>query len=312
MKREKCDVCAKWEARCYLTRPASETLPTIRYFYCGYCRSQYVAPRDGLLEDAGELYDVEYGESGPGKLGLELDFRDEAVLKTYRHAYNGQLELVERLIGKPGNLLDIGCGAGWFLYSAKSRGWKVSGVDVSPKFTTYVKRTLKIEDVFTGQLQDVHFPAESFDVVTMKEVIEHVPDPHSLMAQVGRLIKPGGWLVVETPNPNSIHAHAARLLCRLTGSPVFAAGTDLYPPIHLWGFSGRSLPFVFSWARVELDRWWTVGYGDNPWLFLDPCIYPHFYGNGVRGLIRRVGFGLDSLFAGWAFGVATIAFGQKK
>lgn len=308
-----CEICGCSSLDVFLVRKTGDPGPPIRYCFCRSCATQYVSPRpDFSTNELGAVYDEEYGEHGPGLLGLNLDYKDESALRVYKLCYKRQMQLIEKLNGHgKGRLLDIGCGLGWFLYSAKQRGWEVCGVDVSPRFTKHVKEKLGIENVYTGTLEDLSLSEGQFDVVTLKEVIEHVLYPVQLIQEAGRLVKKGGLIFVETPNPGSARARIARLLCRLTGSGQFAAGTMLYPPIHLWGFSHRALKMILSQTGLAPEKMFTVSYGRNPWLFIDCCVYPDFYGDGIDGARRRLGYLLDFLGAPLSMGTSTIAFARR-
>jgi SAM-dependent methyltransferase len=81
-------------------------------------------------------------------------------------------------------------------------GWEVQGVETNEQSVNFCLST-KL-DVHHGDLTSACYPADSFDVVTLRHVIEHIPAPQSFMAELARILKPGGRLVVETPNFNSL------------------------------------------------------------------------------------------------------------
>jgi SAM-dependent methyltransferase len=99
-------------------------------------------------------------------------------------------------------LLDVGCGGGWLLESMKSLGWTVEGVDLDPQAVAGARsRGLQVH---LGQVEQLRLPAERFDVVTMSHYIEHVYQPAVVIAACYRLLKPGGRLVMVTPNTRSL------------------------------------------------------------------------------------------------------------
>ena len=102
------------------------------------------------------------------------------------------------LIRHPGRLLDIGCSLGYFVESANKRGWSASGVEISP-FAAEEARQMGL-DVHTGILEQCDFSDSSFDCVTMWDVLEHVTDPVTHMAEVRRILKPGGLVAIGTPD----------------------------------------------------------------------------------------------------------------
>jgi len=105
---------------------------------------------------------------------------------------------------KPGKLLDVGCGNGVFLHRMHKLGWSVTGIDFDPKAIENCKKLYGADLTFMNtDLSGARFPDNSFDAVTMSHVIEHVPDPVSLLTETRRILKAGGRLVITTPNIRS-------------------------------------------------------------------------------------------------------------
>jgi 2-polyprenyl-3-methyl-5-hydroxy-6-metoxy-1,4-benzoquinol methylase len=130
---------------------------------------------------------------------------------------------------KPGKLLEIGCGGGRFLNRMQRAGWTVEGVDFDPNAVARIARKYGIR-VSTGKLADIRYADESFDVVAMSQVLEHVHDPLPLLHECRRVLLPGGRLVVTTPNSLS-QAH------RIYGR----SWRGLEPPRHLQVFTPAAL-----------------------------------------------------------------------
>lgn len=105
-----------------------------------------------------------------------------------------------------GTLLDVGCGRGCFLAAARERGWKVVGLDVSPA-AVRLARAASGARVIEGELTGGRPPdLEPVDVLTLWDVLEHLADPVAALAAAPRWLKPGGLLVVQTQNVNSVTA----------------------------------------------------------------------------------------------------------
>jgi SAM-dependent methyltransferase len=126
-----------------------------------------------------------------------------------------------------GRLLDLGCGQGDLVAAAQGlRLFEAVGVDRTPDRVEYAqKRGL---EVHLGTLESCGFEAESFDVVVMWHVLEHIPTPRNLLEQVRRVLRPGGHFVVATPN----------LAHRRVG-PLGPECSFLKPPGHLLYFTPR-------------------------------------------------------------------------
>ena len=149
--------------------------------------------------------------------------------------------LVEGAAGTgPGNLLDVGCSYGFFLNVARTHGWRVKGVEMGTRAVEFARAKYGL-DVFEGPLQQASFPDSSFDVVTLFHVIEHARNPLSLLSTIGRVLKRGGYLVMLTPNVESLHS--------------LMLGKDwtwLHPPDHLFYFSRRSMDLALRKSGFDV------------------------------------------------------------
>jgi 2-polyprenyl-3-methyl-5-hydroxy-6-metoxy-1,4-benzoquinol methylase len=100
-------------------------------------------------------------------------------------------------------LLDVGCGNGIFAARMRELGWTVSGVEPDAGAAALARDVFGL-DVHTGTLEDARLPAAGYDAVTLNHVIEHVPDPQTTLEQCRRVLRPGGRLVITTPNIGSL------------------------------------------------------------------------------------------------------------
>ncbi len=127
-----------------------------------------------------------------------------------------------------GLLLDVGCGSGWLLKNMQELGWQVEGVDFDAAAVQNAKsRGLSVRQ---GSLEAQQYPEDHFDAVTLCHLIEHVHAPLALLRECYRIIKPGGRLVVITPNIGSL------------GHKWFnSSWRGLEPPRHLNIFSTTAL-----------------------------------------------------------------------
>jgi 2-polyprenyl-3-methyl-5-hydroxy-6-metoxy-1,4-benzoquinol methylase len=97
------------------------------------------------------------------------------------------------------SLLDAGCGTGWFSLEASKRGADVIAMDLGEGLLSKVKEKADVKTV-VGSIMKIPFPSHTFDYVISSEVIEHTPDPKLAIREVCRVLKPGGTLVMTTPN----------------------------------------------------------------------------------------------------------------
>ncbi len=158
-------------------------------------------------------------------------------------------------------LLDVGCGNGAFLSIAKKLGFEVYGVEPSD-----FNPTLSQKEGFTirkGLLEDAGFGDEFFDVVTLNHVLEHAPDPAAMLADVKRIVKPGGFVIIAVPNTGSL---GFRLFGRYW--------QDLDTPRHIYLFS---IPNLIEYGRKNGLKVEKVNFND----------IPESYKNSVRYFIEE-------------------------
>lgn len=133
-----------------------------------------------------------------------------------------------------GKLLDVGCALGGFMSVARENGFQVEGLEVSQYAAEYAERELGVK-VYKTDLPAAQLPSQSYDVVTMWDVIEHLRDLDGTLAEVSRILKPGGWFFVATGDIGSRYA-------RMVGGRWHL----LTPPLHLFYFTQPSLRKVLA------------------------------------------------------------------
>ena len=123
----------------------------------------------------------------------------------------GYLDLIARYRGRTGGrLLEVGFGGGELLVEAGRAGFEVAGVEFSQAAVDRARARVPNGELVAGPLESAGFAAGSFDVCVMADLIEHVRDPHALLAEARRLLKPDGVLFVATPSLASWSARALR------------------------------------------------------------------------------------------------------
>lgn len=140
-------------------------------------------------------------------------------------------KLIEEAGARPGRLLDVGCGYGFFLKEMAQRGWQAEGIEISITGLRYARDYLGL-DVSDQPLPRADWPDGCYDVITLFYVIEHLPDPMAALKEAHRLLRPGGLLLLRWPHTAPI----AKLL------RPWAERLKLYQaPSHLFDFSPRTL-----------------------------------------------------------------------
>lgn len=127
-----------------------------------------------------------------------------------------------------GRLLDVGCGSGVFMQRMNSLGWQTQGIDTDSVAIEQAQK--KGLQVFLGNLDSQYFASDYFDVITANHVFEHVHDPIGFLKEIYRILRPGGKMILVTPNFNSL------------GHKFFKkAWRGLEPPRHLFLYSPNSI-----------------------------------------------------------------------
>ena len=140
-----------------------------------------------------------------------------------------------------GNLLDVGCGGGSYLYRLKSWGWNAYGVEPSAVGAAQA-RSLGLH-VYQGQLEEAAFPDSFFDVVRLNHVLEHLTDPHGTLCEIKRIVRPDGLVYVTVPNTRSLNFW-------LFGENWY--GLDI--PRHVVSYSPEALKFLCDGTGFEIVR----------------------------------------------------------
>jgi SAM-dependent methyltransferase len=227
---------------------------TFAYHHCAACDLIYQHPLPGGEEIAGfyppsyvvyrDPSRVGYSPAELARLKRELGYAHlevpaKAGLRDRLSARSRVADVIPWVAG--GAALDVGCGNGEYLLRLRSIGWQSQGVEFNDK-AVGICRAQGLQ-VFHGDLESAGFESASFDLVTAHHLIEHVPDPHQLMAEIARVTKPGGMVLIRTPNSRSL------------GRAWF--GTWWYAndaPRHLYLYSAENLRMLAARHGLELAR----------------------------------------------------------
>jgi SAM-dependent methyltransferase len=156
-----------------------------------------------------------------------------------RYGLRKRLRAIERHV-EGGRLLDVGAASGDFLSEvARSPRWTAEGVEPQPEAAAQARaRGLTVH---TGTLASCRLPAESYNVITLWDVLEHLHDPEAALVEAARLLRPGGLMVMSTPNLDSWDL-------RLFGK--YWNGYEL--PRHLYLFNQRNIAPLLARHGLEL------------------------------------------------------------
>lgn len=179
---------------------------------CVDCGLVYVSPRlqGAALES---VYDETYWRSADPKARGYADYARESAL--YLRTFERRMRYVRRWLRPRARILDVGCAAGYFLRVVQREGHDVYGVELSPAIAKEAIAALGRDRIHVGTLEHavaaMDFRPASFDLITLWDVIEHIPDPQAVLRRIRELLAPGGHLLLETQN---VASRWARLLGR--------------------------------------------------------------------------------------------------
>ena len=214
---------------------------------CRSCELLFVHPQPSK-EELGKLYSASYFSRG-NKYATALDPKHDPN----RLNDQSKVELVKRWCSS-GTLLDVGCAVGGFLAIAKEYGFEVEGVEIAEyaaeQARTRLHITVRNSDIYSADLAP-----ESYDVITMWDVIEHLTDPNLALEKIARALRPKGYIAFSTGDVSSAWARLTAKRWQL-----------LTPPQHLYFFSPRSMSSLlkrhgFSLKEIHhQSKWVTVAF----------------------------------------------------
>jgi 2-polyprenyl-3-methyl-5-hydroxy-6-metoxy-1,4-benzoquinol methylase len=152
-----------------------------------------------------------------------------------------KLKLINTSTSTQKNLLDVGCGTGDFLRVAKQNHWSVSGIEPN-KQARQIANNKTDNSVFAIE-HLLKFQAESFDVISLWHVLEHLPNLEEHIQVFKKLLKPNGTLIIAVPNYKSYDAEYYQ---------EFWAAYDV--PRHLWHFNKDSISKLVSKVSMEVVK----------------------------------------------------------
>jgi len=161
---------------------------------------------------------------------------DKVYQLVKNHTINRKIDLINSLKKSDKTILDIGCGTGDFLYACEKNNWKIKGIEPSGKARNLASDKLNSDLSIVADIEDLlKNSKETYDVITMWHVLEHVLNLENYIEQLKALLKPNGTLIIAVPNYKSYDAIYYQ---------KFWAAYDV--PRHIWHFSQKAINVLFS------------------------------------------------------------------
>lgn len=278
---------------------------------CSKCNLAWLNPQP-TAEDVGKLYADYFTHQNLGTqkvflAGLRMQVRSSILKCSFGYPFTSANKTAGSILSRippirdiaggsvmwlkcseNAHLLDVGCGNGSFLVQMRQLGWDVTGIEPDKDAVSVARQKHRL-NVFNGSLDDHKFPDKHFDAITLNHVIEHAIDPMGLLMECRRILKPGGQLVLVTPNIKSL---ARRMF------------NDSWlhwdPPRHLHLFSLQALRVAAYRAGLIIKELRTTAKGAR-WIWVSSSIIKR---DGILNSSTPIAPGLPLRLQGLAFQMA--------
>ena len=201
------------------------------------------------------------------------------------HPFNQHMivswNFLRKRTGKPGSIMDIGCGSAGLLYLARKEGWQVRGMELTEKASRDIAADTGIDVIVANFLEYDNPENEKYDVVVLRHVLEHLPDSILAMNKIGNLLKDNGLALLEFPNTRSM-SYIVKRIFKNRGMRNKKFSPD-WRPGHSNEFCRESFEYLLSQTGFELVVWHT--YSNKP---LANAFYRVFkIASKARALVRK-------------------------
>jgi SAM-dependent methyltransferase len=224
---------------------------------CNHCGLIYINPQPSKDEILSYYTQDYYGIS---------NMRFKGIIEKFVHIKREiRAKRIKKYV-KSGKILDIGCGRGIFLNEMRKKGYETYGTEISEIGAKYVKEVLKL-NVFIGPIEEIKFPDNSFDIITIYHVLEHLPNPSRTLKEIQRILKPGGLLVVSVPNIQSLQSKIFK---------TYWFHLDI--PRHYFHFNLQSLKKILPSEKLDVLKIKRFSFEHGPFGWIQSVLNT-IYGN---------------------------------
>ncbi len=200
---------------------------------CGNCGLCVIDPKPSFTDLHG-FYKNNYANYSSSKNYI-------TKLLVWLYQKKNAAEVID-LIGKEGKILDVGCADGQYFDLLKNKGnWDLFGTDLSQQAADNAKE--KGYEVYIGELERLDLQENYFNIVRMNHVIEHVIEPKATFDKIKKILKPGGYLILETPN---VSCPDFKIFKRYWGA--------LHFPRHIHLFSNSNIEIFIKNSGMVLKK----------------------------------------------------------
>lgn len=239
---------------------------------CQYCKHKSVFPRPSNTEIVG--INTGMYKDNVFKMEVKKENWAKASIRVYNEYIRKYSEKKEKY-----KLLDIGGGLGYYSKAFKEIGFDVTTVEMDLISSEFAEKKLGLNKVFKGSLEEFDITSSTlFDIIFCRHLIEHFENPEALIKKCRKLLCPGGLLIIETDNNQSIELllnydsrnfyirlykkilHEYNFL-RLLLNPIFA----IDPPRHIHSFKSRNLQKLIRNNGLNVEKTLSYSFGSKLW-----------------------------------------------
>jgi len=277
---QECFVCGQANFKTLVT-PKDHTVSNETFVVVECTNCQFRFTQDVPTEDtigpyyASESY-ISHSDTKKGLINRLYHFARNYMLNSKRNLLNKHIKSQDK------KLLDIGAGTGYFLHTMKQNGWQVTGVEPDDQARAFSQKQFELDVYPLDNLYQLE--PQSFSMISMWHVLEHVHRLDDTLAQIRHLLKEDGTLIIAVPNSDCLDAQKYK---------EFWAGWDV--PRHLYHFTPKSM------ERLMENHQFTIV--EKKLMPFDPfyiSMLSEKYKTNSSGLIGGMLTGLQSLIVGWS------------
>ena len=214
----------------------------LRSLYHVEGRIIYQCPECGLICAASEILNGQLSpKTEARRKKKDYQKKEENWYQTYLEEKTNLLSRFEKRLEeiekrrKPGKVLDVGCGPGFFLEVAQKHGWEIFGLDILERTLIDASCLLPASHLFYGPLEKAFFQDRFFDTIVFFETLEHMSDLHQTLSRARKILKDDGLLAITVPN-------RAGWISKMMGKSWF----DYQRLQHLYFFTPETLKMILN------------------------------------------------------------------
>ncbi len=236
-KLEHCPICNSIRNKEFLLcKDHTVSRETFAIVQCESCGFKFTNPRPEENELGKYYKSADYVSHSNTKKG----FINATYQSVRKYTLLKKLQLISKFY-KTGKILDIGCGTGEFLNTCKNAKWQTFGIEPDSDARKMAIKNYALDVREEAELNK--FEDESFDIISMWHVLEHVPKLNERVEELKRLIKPNGVIIIAVPNCNSLDAK------------IYANNWAAYDvPRHLYHFTPKDIETLFKKVDLKVFR----------------------------------------------------------